>query len=136
MPACLTNHSQALFASIIVYNLGLLFTKLSILLQYLRICCSKPVTRACYFVMALIFLYGAETFFTGVFTCVPVALFWDPTIQDGTCVNKSALWFTNAGINILTDFSLLIIPIFMLRGFPLPKRQKIGLMVVLALGGL
>ena len=112
-----------------------MFTKISILLEYLRVCVSIPVRNACYAVMALVIAYGVQTFFSGLFTCTPVAAFWDQTIP-GKCVDRWALFFANGGINIFIDFTILLLPVFLLRSLMIPKRQKYILMGILALGGL
>jgi hypothetical protein len=78
--------------------------------------------------------YGIETFFTGVLTCTLVWYFWDTTIPDGKCVDKWALYFVNAGINIATDFAILVLPVFILKDLLMPTRQKATLMVILVLG--
>ncbi|KUJ16489.1 uncharacterized protein LY89DRAFT_84513 [Mollisia scopiformis] len=128
------NSVKFLFASILTYNISLLFIKLSILLQYLRICISPRVRLFCHLTLILIISYGIETFFTGLLTCLPVSYFWDKTIPGGKCVNEPALWFANAGINIFQDLCLLVLPFFILRELILGKRQKAGLMLVLSLG--
>jgi hypothetical protein len=106
--------------------------------QYLRIsdCTSIKIVFATYFVIGFVIVYGIETFFTSTFSCWPVAFYWDPTVLGGKCINKTILGFTNAGITILTDVMILILPIFILKGLLLPMRQKIGVILVLSLGGL
>ncbi|KAF2834658.1 hypothetical protein M501DRAFT_943757, partial [Patellaria atrata CBS 101060] len=125
---------KALFASILTYNISLTTIKLSVLMQYLRICVSKPVRRACWIFVGIIVFYGFWTVLSAIFNCIPVQYFWDER-GEGKCLNKPLLWFLNAGINIVTDFSLILLPIFVLRGLMLPKRQKISLILILALGG-
>lgn len=127
---------QALFSSIIVYNFALFSTKLSILLQYLRICSKSSTRKAVYVVIAIVSAYCLETFFTGLFTCTPVAFFWDSTIPNGNCLEKWPLYFANAAINIATDFMILLLPIFILKDLMMPKMQKYFLMAIIALGGM
>ncbi|KAH7378895.1 hypothetical protein BKA64DRAFT_585274 [Cadophora sp. MPI-SDFR-AT-0126] len=123
------------YASIIIYNFGLLFTKLSILLQYLRICVSVPVRHAVYGVIAFVIAYSISSFFASIFTCTPVAYFWNPTIPGGRCVDKWALYFANGGMSIVTDFAILVLPAILLKDLLLPMRQKVTLVAILALGG-
>ncbi|PSN69730.1 hypothetical protein BS50DRAFT_631711 [Corynespora cassiicola Philippines] len=129
------NSLKALFASIIMYNLGLTLTKVSILFQYLRIAFDSNVRKACWILMSITLFNCLSTFMTGVLSCYPVEKFWDDRISGG-CLNKSALWFANAGINIFQDFSLVILPVFILRQLMLPRREKISLILILGLGGL
>lgn len=126
---------KALFASILVYNFSLLFIKLSILFQYLRIITSPGTRRACYAVIALVTLYGIETFFTGLFTCFPIAKFWNASLP-GHCVHEPQLWFANAGLNIFSDLLLLLLSAFILKASTLGLKQKLWLTIVLGLGGL
>lgn len=126
---------QALFASIICYNFALCLTKVSILLQFLRIAIDRPVRLACWGFLWFTIVYCVETFFAGLLQCLPVARFWDDSLP-GTCVNKFALYFANAGINIAQDVSLIVLPCFILRRLIMPKREKLSLIVILGLGGL
>jgi len=130
-----TNFSKALWASIIIYLLGLTFTKLSILYQYLRIAVSKPLRMVCWILVGITIANGVQNFITAIFTCAPIHYFWDQK-GNGRCMNRTMLWFTNAGINIAQDFALAIIPLFLIKGLMLPTRQKIVLYVILGLGGL
>jgi len=118
-----------------MYNFGLTLVKISILLQYLRITIDKHVRIACKIFIALAVFNCFQTFFTGIFSCYPVAKFWDDRIPGG-CVNKARLWYANAGINIFQDISLIVLPIFILRKLALPRREKISLIFILGLGGL
>ncbi|KAF2453666.1 hypothetical protein BDY21DRAFT_292640, partial [Lineolata rhizophorae] len=135
VPGMLEKQFQALYASIIAYNFGLSFTKLSIMLQYLRIFASKSMRRACFVFLGVVILYGLWTVLTAIFGCIPIAYFWDRSIDGGKCLPNYILWFVNAGLNISTDFSLVILPLFGLRRLQLPRRQKIVLMAILTLGG-
>jgi hypothetical protein len=46
------------------------------------------------------------------------------------------LYFTNAAINIVTDLTLLFLPVLILRHLMMPKSQKLVVMIILAFGGL
>ena len=80
------------WASVWIYYLALCFVKISILLQYLRVFPSKGFRRACYILMGIIICYSLGTFFSSIFSCVPIARFWDQSIE-GTCVNRAAVWY-------------------------------------------
>lgn len=57
---------------IIMYNLSLTFTKLSILLQYKRLFPQKGFKLAVHVVMGVVVIYALWRFFSAVFTCAPV----------------------------------------------------------------
>lgn len=65
--------------------------------------------------------------------CFPVAKFWEPSIQ-GTCVDQLAVWYVMAGVNIITDFAIFIIPLPVIKSLQLPTKQKMLLVVVFSLG--
>ncbi|KAK6360014.1 hypothetical protein TWF696_001135 [Orbilia brochopaga] len=122
-----------LFASIVAYNFSLTLTKTAILLQYLRIFTDTAFRVAAYVMMFIVFGYAAEAILTAIFNCIPVEAFWtgDPTAK---CIPREALWFANAGLNIFTDFSIAILPLPVIIQLNMPKRQKIPLMFIFALG--
>lgn len=125
---------KAFYVSIWVYNLSLSCTKVSILLQYLRIFIQKRFRVACYTLLGVVVVYSLYTFFTAVFACTPIAFFWDPSLG-GKCLNRFAIWFANSGINIGTDILTAVLPLPMLKRLELPRRQRRALMIVFALGG-
>lgn len=113
--------------------MSLTFTKLSILLQYLRIFKLRKLLIACYTLMTIVGLYGFEMFITGAFPCWPVASFWDFHLK-GICFPKEDIWFTNAALNIATDLMIFMLPIPVIKGLNLPSRQKAALLGVFMLG--
>jgi hypothetical protein len=45
------------------------------------------------------------------------------------------MWYTNATINILTDFAIIILPMPVIKRLQLGKRPKYALMAIFAVGG-
>jgi hypothetical protein len=88
---------QWFWASVWIYYSSLCFTKVSILLQYLRVFPRGRSRKASFILMGIIVAYSLATFLTSVFACVPVQSFWNPTIE-GTCVNLKAVWSDNTPI--------------------------------------
>ncbi|KAL4904956.1 hypothetical protein BDW74DRAFT_24163 [Aspergillus multicolor] len=126
---------KSLWAAIPLYNASLVFTKISLLFQYLRIFPSYKFRIICYIVMGVVIAYSTWAIISGFVNCVPVAKFWDRDLP-GHCLSFEALWFFNASMNIATDLTLLILPMPLITQLQLPKRQKLALMAVFALGGL
>lgn len=126
---------QIFWATIPIYNAALILSKLSILLQYMRIFTTKPMRIACYALIAFISIYGTWTFISAWLNCVPVAKFWNESI-DGHCLSKKGLWFSNSAIHILTDILIIIYPMPALKSLNLPRRQKVAVMGIFSLGGL
>ncbi|KAH7391741.1 hypothetical protein BKA66DRAFT_25531 [Pyrenochaeta sp. MPI-SDFR-AT-0127] len=126
---------KALFASIICYSFGITMTKVSIVLQYLRIAIEKPIRRTCWGLLCFTIADGVVVLITGIFQCFPIAKFWNPRLP-GVCVNTAALYYANSGFNIIQDLALVVLPFFILRKLILPKREKFTLMLILGLGGI
>lgn len=130
----LAHAQEPLFFSIIGYNLALSFSKASIIFLYLRIFVNSRIRIACFIVLGFVIAYGIELFVAGIFTCTPVQFFWDKTIPGGTCIDEKIAWFANAGINIASDFGIILLPMPAIKKLHMPPRQKIGLMLILAVG--
>ncbi|OJJ98722.1 hypothetical protein ASPACDRAFT_1889211 [Aspergillus aculeatus ATCC 16872] len=126
---------KRLWAAIPFYNASLIFTKFSILFQYLRIFPDRRFRLACYVVLGIVAAYGTWAVVSGFLNCVPVSRFWDRTVS-GYCLNFEAVWFFNASMNIATDVTLLVLPMPLLSQLQLPRAQKLALMGVFAIGGL
>ncbi|KAI4720419.1 hypothetical protein E4T48_03322 [Aureobasidium sp. EXF-10727] len=126
---------EALYKAIPIYLAGLTLTKLSILLQYMRIFKDKTIQRVIIGMMVFVVAYGTWSVVGSLLLCVPVHYFWDG-LSTAHCMNFKAKWFSDATINIITDLILLSMPMPFLRGLNLPYRSKAGLIGVFALGGL
>jgi hypothetical protein len=66
--------------------------------------------------------------------CTPIAYFWDKSIPGGYCLNAEMVWMFNASFNILLDFVIFLLPMRKVSELQMPKKQKIALMMVFALG--
>lgn len=126
---------QAFWITIPFYNAALLSAKASILLQYYRVFQTSRMRTISWVMLGVLATYGSWAVLSGFLNCIPVAKFWDPSIP-GYCLDQKGLWFSNAAMHIATDLAILIIPIPALIRLEIPKRQKIALISVFALGGL
>jgi len=124
------------WASVAVYLLGLTVIKCSVILQLLRFMVDPKVRKLCLVLLALVCTHGLAVSIASICSCVPVAYFWDKTIEGGHCMNLMVFWYCNSSFNIITDLVVIAIPISVLRSLQIPKRQKYCLVGVFALGGL
>ncbi|KAI4926563.1 hypothetical protein J4E85_006857 [Alternaria conjuncta] len=122
------------WASVWVYNLTLTVTKISILVQYLRIFPVRNFRIACFAVLGVVVAYGGWSTFSSVFICSPVAFAWDKSIGNGRCMNQLVIWVTNAGVNIAQDVVIFLMPLSIVRALQIPKSQKEGLVGMFVLG--
>lgn len=109
-------------------------TKTSILIFYLRLSKNKKYFRlATYLTMAVIIVGGTILTFFSIFACHPITkTFSNSTTQK--CIRLVTLYFAATPINVVTDAVILILPIPILTGMQLPRKQKIILVLLFALG--
>jgi hypothetical protein len=112
------------------------FDKLSILLFYLRIFPNNTFRLLCH--LGILFISCSCTAFVigAVFQCTPVPYFWDRSIAGGHCILNEPWWVSYSAINVFTDFYILILPIPLLLGLSMTRREKFGLLGVFAMGAL
>ncbi|KAK5655645.1 hypothetical protein OQA88_5576 [Cercophora sp. LCS_1] len=126
---------QALWATIPVYNLALIFCKLSITLQCYRVLRTRSMQRFFRIYFVILVIYGLWTFFSSIFTCYPVEAYWLALFGvKGKCMNKTALTFSNAAVNIATDLILIVVPAPLLWRLQIPRKQRIILMCLFGVG--
>ena len=108
-------------------------TKISILLQYKRIFNNTVLRKI--ILVGLVFLtcWGITLCFLLPMVCMPVAAFWDPNVK-GFCLDNGTIWYVMAGVNVITDFAVLAMPIPLISSLQLPKKQKAMLLIVFTLG--
>ncbi|KAK3903666.1 hypothetical protein C8A05DRAFT_32607 [Staphylotrichum tortipilum] len=126
-------YMKSFYASIAVYNVAVCLTKISILLQYRRIFSNTKLHKTIVVGLAFLICWGITLSFLLPLVCVPVAAFWDSTV-DGFCLNSEAIWYVMAGVNVVTDFIVFSMPIPVISSLHLPTKQKILLLVVFTLG--
>ncbi|KAF1938894.1 hypothetical protein EJ02DRAFT_270253 [Clathrospora elynae] len=122
------------WASVWIYNLALIFTKVSILVQYLRIFPVRRFRQACFAMLGMVVAYGIWAIFSSIFMCTPVAFSWDKSISHGHCTNQLIVWILNAAVNIAQDLVIFVMPMAVIRTLRIPKGQKKGLVIMFALG--
>lgn len=123
-----------MWSNLWIHSLALIFTKISILIQYLRIFPVRRFQKACFAMLGVVAACGAWAVFGNVFLCSPIASFWDASVEDGNCMDRAVIWFTNAGLNIAQDVVIILLPMPLIQTLQISKSQKRGLMIMLALG--
>ncbi|KAH7119830.1 hypothetical protein B0J11DRAFT_71123 [Dendryphion nanum] len=121
------------YFSILFYNISLCLSKFSILLLCLRIFSQSSWRIACYIVFGILSVYTIWIIINNIVPCVPIHAYWDLSLQ-GWCFPKAISWFTNAGLNIFTDFLVVMLPLPGIFKLQLPRKQKIGVSFVFFLG--
>ena len=127
---------KASYASEPIYRLTLVFAKLAILLQLLRIFVPGSQGTLYYAIHALIWfnILSHGTFIiVALFQCTPVEKAWNPTVN-GKCINIRAVFISTAVINVFSDFSILLLPLYSIWQLQMPVKRKVGVSAVFCLG--
>ena len=116
--------------------MAMLFAKISLLQQIRRIFAIKKKgavyisTTALIWMNSLFYIISAFLF---TFSCSPREAAWDVLIE-GRCINTKVLVVASSAINIVSDLSILIIPVKCTLWLVMPLKRKLGLSVVFATG--
>ncbi|KAK4118812.1 hypothetical protein N657DRAFT_582933 [Parathielavia appendiculata] len=122
----------------VFYYLSFWFTKMSILLLYLRVLTHDYIRKATWAVIAIVVVYNVYTFAMHVTMCIPLAKNWDPSITGGYCHAETGhgqqIFWAVIYLHIITDFMIFAIPIPVVAAMTIPLRQKLGLLFVFTVG--
>ncbi|PSN66331.1 hypothetical protein BS50DRAFT_635470 [Corynespora cassiicola Philippines] len=133
--AQMSGNLKFLYFSIIFYCLSLTLTKMSILLQFVRLFPFREMRIPIYVLMVICVAYMFESVFGGIFQCQPVDAFWNlEKLAFAKCVDRKKLLYANAGINVTTDILIAILPIKFVWNLQVPRGQKAFLIFILSVG--
>jgi len=119
--------------SLVCYALTLAFSKISICLLYLTIFTLKWARRACYVVLAIVVLSNVWAFVSVLTFTVPLAATWDFRVV-ATYTTSQEVWWAITGFAVATDVLIFILPIPIIAPLKLPRRQKIAVVGIFAVG--
>jgi fucose permease len=119
----------------ILYNPALMATKTSILIFYLRMAKNTQIILrvSSYVTLAIVNIAGVVLTFMNAFQCRPIYAAYTPHTQ-GKCISIVTLYLCSAPVNVITDLAILVLPIPVLTGMRLPRKQKTVLVFTFALG--
>ncbi|OAA61813.1 hypothetical protein SPI_04672 [Niveomyces insectorum RCEF 264] len=129
----LVPYTEAFYSSILVYNAALVLVKASIVLMYRRIFVGRWIQLAIVIALVILSAWGVALIVSLSMLCLPIQRLWDPTVK-GHCIDFVPAFFAPAVINMITDFSIFLMPLPVIRQLQLPLRQKILLSLILCLG--
>lgn len=108
-------------------------TKLSLIFLYKRLFPTKYYQIILAVTLFFVIATGMWMVFSAILFCIPVRSFWDTSLHR-TCLPEGVVWCLNAGFQISTDLLLVILPMPVLAKLQIPKRQKVALILIFALG--
>lgn len=86
--------------------------------------------------MAILIIAGLWIVLSGFLFCIPVREFWNLNYKTRTdhCLPEGPVWYANAATQIFTDVVILVLPMPLLSKLHLPRRQKVGIILVFGVG--
>ncbi|KAH8752324.1 integral membrane protein [Hyaloscypha sp. PMI_1271] len=125
---------RSLYIAESFYVVTLAPTKISVLLLYLRIFPHESFRYAASATIGMIALSTVVIFFMTVFSCHPVAFFWNRDIRGGTCININKLAYANSAMSIIQDLLIVALPLPVLVKLNMGKKKKIGVGFMFTVG--
>jgi hypothetical protein len=114
--------------------------KFSIGIFLLRIAVVRTHRIIIWFTVAVLELYGFSYFFIFVLQCRPSSYFWTQyTGGKGSCINPNTTvlaTYVYSAVSCAADWTLGIIPIFLVWNLQMNARTKFAVAVILALGAM
>ncbi|KAE8373589.1 hypothetical protein BDV26DRAFT_285004 [Aspergillus bertholletiae] len=103
----------------------------------LRITPHRIHTVILYTISSLTILVGAMFVLVSIFECTPVDFFWNRLTKTGKCVDPNALMgiaYTASIVAAIADFTLGLLPCFIVWNLQMNRRTKIALAGIMGLG--
>lgn len=123
----------------ILYGIIVCLIKLSILLQFQRIFVPNRRSNMPLFVVIQLIMwttfvfYFFETIFA-IAMCNPREKIWNLLMTTGHCLNLKAIYMASGIFNVISDFSIFILPMVPIWKLQLPLKKKILAFATFATG--
>jgi hypothetical protein len=124
---------QSAWLAILWYLITFFFIKVSFIVLYLKIFTHFWVRRACQVILVLVVLTSLYSVIVTLTACIPLHAFWDLPVQGAYCHPVKYFW-GNTGMHLGTDYLIFLVPLPPIWALTLPRRQKVILLAIFALG--
>ncbi|KAL4861078.1 hypothetical protein BDV12DRAFT_208419 [Aspergillus spectabilis] len=134
-PVYLTRGSRYLYVATLFFDGSVTIPKLSAAFFYARAFGTQdPVfTFHLYTISALTWGWLIASWISTIFQCIPIAMVWDHTIQDGTCITQYPWYLSTAILSTIIDLYILILPIPKIWALNAPLKRRIWLLIAFCL---
>ncbi|RFU28034.1 hypothetical protein B7463_g8304, partial [Scytalidium lignicola] len=132
----LDRYNLAVYICAITYNSVLGFVKLSVLALYRRILQGVPSRTLVIINWCVLGLVATNTLinvFIAAFQCNPIHAAFDSNIK-GKCINASAFYIGNAITGIITDLSVYLLSIPIIRPLQINRKRKLAILFTMLVG--
>jgi hypothetical protein len=101
-----------------------------------RVFIIRPFQIAAYITMGFCVAWAIMTCLIGLLICQPLAMNWNPLTPGGHCGNENIAFAVVGVIDLLTDLTIMIIPLPLIGALQVPFANKMGLLLIFLLGTL
>ncbi|KAK3673753.1 hypothetical protein LTR78_006306 [Recurvomyces mirabilis] len=131
-----TTQRKATYAFTVLYQPALMAIKTSILTFYLSFSTTHRIFKwACIATLFAVNAGGLALTLLTVFQCMPIRAAFDIMVPaNAHCTDIVTIYLSSAPLNLITDFAILFLPMPILTGMRLPKKQKIILIITFGMG--
>ncbi|OBT68143.1 hypothetical protein VE03_01615 [Pseudogymnoascus sp. 23342-1-I1] len=129
-------YSVATYVAAPVYQMCNGFTKLSLLIVYMKLSPQKWFRIAAWFSIVVVVLYTAIISLLMFFHCHPIRRAFDFKIQRGKCLDAGVLYIATAISNIITDIMLFLLPTPVILKLKMSRSQKVACLLIFGIASL
>lgn len=123
----------------IIYGPTIFLVKLALLSQYLQLFAPTKSVNPPMFIGARILILVTLVYYiisscVTAFSCSPREKIWNPLVTDGHCLDNNALILVGCVFNIFSDVTILLLPARAVWQLQMPRKRKIGIVALFAIG--
>ncbi|KAH7304066.1 hypothetical protein B0I35DRAFT_325168, partial [Stachybotrys elegans] len=124
-----------LYISSIIWIPTAFFAKASLLLLMARVfAVYERASKGIIYYTWFIFVAYLPVQFVKIFICTPIKHYWNSSIP-GTCLDQPKIFLTDTAMAIITDFVILVLPVFFIWRLRMSLRKKLKIAAMLGAGG-
>ncbi|KAL6415701.1 integral membrane protein [Ilyonectria robusta] len=132
----LITYTRVNFAGRPIYQLGISFFKIALLISYLRLLHGtdhRTYRAIVWFVIGAVFLSHLGCTLCLILACKPVSKSWNP-LGEGTCLPAGPSFTAYSIVTIVSDVVVALLPLPLLAKLEVRLGKKIGLIAIFGLG--
>ncbi|KAK7917307.1 hypothetical protein PG985_010915 [Apiospora marii] len=131
---------QWLYIQSFLYGPTIFSTKATLLLLISRVCAvRRTISRGINFFIYFLITCYVPLQIVKTIVCVPVQAYWNPEVRKHTpnvkCLDQANIFLADSCIAVVTDTTILILPIVLLWSMRLPLYKKAKAALLLGAGG-
>ncbi|EEH36837.2 hypothetical protein PAAG_07255 [Paracoccidioides lutzii Pb01] len=129
--------NKTVYGTMVIYGPAAFLTKASILLILTRVFAPyRKTVRFIYVYFGVLLAYYIPAIIVKIRICIPISHFWMGQTSNGSCLDERAIILADAIISVVSDLTILILPLLLTHSLQMSLRKKIRVIGILGAGGL